>query len=217
MAFSGFTGSDLPALLDDFNRANNASLGSNWDEAIGGGAFGLWEIESNQAKAGGSLGWGDLALWDPTSFTVPGLAFDIVDIGGDFSIAPLFDSASASPYILYLVAGPAVDLYLGATDVGGFSLSASFVDGDQIGVRADDTGSAVTFTVYRRAGGSGSWSSLGSGSPSTYAAGPYRLGIGSYGDSAARVDNFRGEEITAPSGGTPADDVPRFIRGRGAA
>ena len=84
MTFTGFTGSNLPALRDDFNRADNILLGAPWREADAVSGNGL-QILSNQVAGIAGL---NSAYYAGISDNHIGFAFTIATMSAvDYDVA----------------------------------------------------------------------------------------------------------------------------------
>lgn len=220
MTFTGFTGSNLPALRDDFNRADDVVLNAGgtlpWREGSDDGGANL-QITSNQIA---SLTTGlNVAFWDGIESNHIGWAFTIpVFSATAYAVAGCLVTADAgngvNPIELYFVAANSIEIwYDNATLVTTMALSASFASGDQIGFDVEDSGTSIIYKVFRRAGAAGSWVQVGS---HTHAAagrdGPWDPGFG-MDSTTVRYDDFYAEAITA---GGAAATPQMMLTGAGA-
>lgn len=210
MTFTGFTGTNLPALLDDFNRADTVTI------ATGGPA--AWREGSDDAGTGCSLVSNQIApsvaglqaaFYDGIESNHIGFAFKIATFSATtYSLAGCAVTADASngvnPIEFYFVAANSIEVwYDNATLKNTMSLSASFASGDQIGFDCEDTGANNVYKVFRRAASAGNWTQVGSYTDvGSGRSGPWDPGFGFYDVTTARVDDFYAEAITA--GGAPA-------------
>ncbi len=190
MAFSGFTegGTELPALRDDFNRADSPTPGLSWNEPLFSGV-GTLQILSNQLTiqevAGGGIYWGsdeasaDLAV----SYTISVL--DTVSVNSQISLflrmpsaeLPLDGSGAGEDY--YRVSAQQTDpnssifVYEAIDGVQGSALtpttgsqtiSGAFAANDKIGVtiKEDGGGNTIIETWWWNADGANTWTKVGS-------------------------------------------------------
>lgn len=206
MAFSGFTGSNLPTLRDDFNRADNAVLGDPpWREGDAFAGF-TCQILSNQV-APGAAGL-QIAQYRGIAATHNGMVvtlstFSVTAYAHVFNI--LQQNTTAAPIELFTVAANSIEVWYDNTTLKGtISLSASFATGDQVGVEVDRPGADNIYTIHRRAGAAGNWAQVGTFTDTASArSGPFDMGIGFFDNTTARFDDFYAEEITAAAGGSP--------------
>lgn len=206
MTFTGFTGSNLPALRDDFNRADSADLSNGgaipWREGSDDSAD-FNEVISNRAAPNYTAL--ATAYWDGIESTHIGFAFTIaVADATAYAIAGAIVTPDAGngvdPIEYYLVGslGTIEMWYSNGVLMGTSTLSASFASGDQIGFDIEDTGPDIVAKFFRRAGGAGSWVQVGSITDAAAArSGPWDPGFGFFGITTARIDDFYAEAITA--------------------
>lgn len=187
------------AVLDDFNRSNSSSLGSNWSNSLG---FGI-NASTLNARQGGQTNW------SATTFGANQEAFfTFVDIsptaseqslilkasGGTSLIKSVYDRANSQVVIKTL--DPTNGLVVQNTFAG-----VSFVSGDQFGAWALSDG---TVSVYKNGVLIGS-TNVTSGAtpwPMTLAQGGGNIGVEFIGTqnnntNDARVDNFGGGDVVA--------------------
>jgi hypothetical protein len=214
---SPFTGTYLPALIDDFNRADSISLGGSWTE----GSFGPWgdvtQIVSNLLTSNAGPGIEGAAYNSSTSALEIAVSLDFTtwatgartDSAGlvvrttaaDAGYAVTVDDAAAGndKYNVYRTTAGALDATLAATQDTG----AVFANGDLLGLYVYDNGSQVQLILYRAASGGGAWSQIGTYTDSVAGrkSGPYYPGV-MLGENAANgltTDNFRAEAVVATS------------------
>jgi hypothetical protein len=194
--FYGFYGSDLPALRDDFDRANGA-LGGAW--AVG--LFDPLAIDTNQAAptAGGenAMWWGGDQGYDV------GIAYTITNLAAvDYAAYVLVWSLVAHGYQVYLLNGGAnYEIYRDFSLLkSSTALGQTFASGDQIGLRVTNLGADNRFRLYRRAAASGSWSValLDFTDVAAVPLPPFYGGLGMYGSLLGRSDDFRFEQVSPP-------------------
>ncbi len=201
MAFTGFgSGANgTPALLDDFNRADNVSLGASWSEQ----AAATMEIVSNAVKivAGSSSQW---AYWSALASSDLGSSITIATLSAvDFDpVVAAFvrdaDPTTDGAQYMFYVRSPrtTIDVYRGTGVFDhAISLSATVTVADKIGVRCTDSGTTVSFQVWRDSGAG--WVQIGSSSAVTRLAGPYRPGFGIYNNTTTVMDDFKAEAVSA--------------------
>lgn len=209
MTFTGFTGSNLPALLDDFNRADNVSLSSGGPAAWREGsddAGALMSIVSNRVgpDAANATNLAS-AFYDGIESNHIGFAFTMPVIdGADYAIAGCVVTADAgngiNPIEFFFTSGfDTIEVYYdNSTLEATVALSATFVNGDQAGFDVEDTGADNVYKFYRRAAAAGSWSLVGTHTDTAAArGGPWDPGFGFYAFTTARIDDFYAEAITA--------------------
>lgn len=205
-------------LLDDFNRANNVSLGANWTEGTNGKNANA-EIVSNAITSTGTpssicayTGSGTITgLWlaVETSMTLPTRDASTDRLGLAFTKV----SNTAIGYHME------VDDHSGATDVGitfwndntGLQMGSTIVatgygipvTGYLQGAVAHDTGSQVDLEFWLNTGGTWTRVATMTASGGDYIAGPYypafRVKYATEG-----LDNFKAADATPAGGGTSA-------------
>lgn len=213
-------------LLDDFNRANNPSLGASWSEGVIGSTTRA-EISSNQVTtsgAGGSSACAYIAGDSPIgnniamNATVTGFgisaATDILGLAATkvsdttkgYRIE--FDnSASPSDTVVHFVnsSGTAFATVT-CVGMGGFSV------GDITGLVVRDTGSASPLEFWLNRGGTWTLYASTTATGGDYVAGPYYPGIRVKYDTDF-LDDFGAGLVSVPSS---SDDPPIGFLGRGA-
>ncbi len=210
MTFTGFTGSNLPAFRDDFNRADNVIITAAgtipWREGSDDGGTGL-QITSNQIAA--SSGALNVAFWDGIEDNHIGWAFTISTFSATaYAVAGCLVTADAgngvNPIELYFVAANSIEIwYDNSTFVTTMGLSASFASGDQIGFDVEDSGTSIIYKVFRRAAAAGNWAQVGSYTHTGAGRdGPWDPGFG-MSSTTVRYDDFYAEAITVSSAATP--------------
>lgn len=203
-------------LIDNFNRADSATLGGSWTE--GGTSFGTaLEIVSNAVKivAGAAE---NTAYWTGLSGNDMCAAFTIPTLSAvDFDPLPIFvTTASAALGWQFYLRSPRNSVEVWRLTGGVFdttiSLSQTFVAGDAICARVVDNGSTVTGYVYRQAGATGAWVEVGTAVFAGRDAGPFYPGIGIYDNTTTVLDNFyagAGSPVVPVTSGPPI--LPRMM------
>lgn len=201
MTFTGFSGASLPALRDDFNRADSGLLGGSWREADDVSGNGL-EVFSNQVRC--NTAGLNSAYWDGIEDNHIGFAYTMAVFDATaYNLAGCVVTADAgngiNPIEFYFVAANSIEIwYSNGTFEGTISLSASFASGDQIGFDCEDQGADNVYKVFRRAAAAGSWAQVGTYTDTASAVGgPWDPGFAITGIIAARYDDFYAEAITA--------------------
>lgn len=209
------------SLLDDFNRANNASLGANWSEGVIGTTTRA-EISGNQVTTAGSGGSSCCAYTTGPSgnniamtATVTGFLVSAADDNLGHCAAKVsdttqgyrieYDSRSGDNITHFIRTDGTVIASVTCTGMGAIAV------GDITGLIVNDNGSTalLEFWLFR----SGTWTLYASatGSGASYIAGPYYPGIRVKYDTDF-LDNFGGANVVT----SPGDDPPIGILGRGA-
>jgi hypothetical protein len=198
--FSGFSGTALPVLRDTFTRGDGP-LTNPWY---------IGELPSNvqvlSNKAAPITGGENAAWLSGVSSADLGLSFKIdtlpsYDYGIYAHIASMTGNAKHCYQIYLLAGGTQYEIYqYTGQKVAPTALGATFATGDEMGVRITKIATGNRIRVYRRAGGSGSWSAalVDWTDTSPVPTAPFFGGIGSYGGSTARIDDFRAEKVTYP-------------------
>lgn len=219
MTFTGFTGSNLPALLDDFNRADNVLLTAGgpaaWREGADDGGTGL-QVASNQI-ASGAAGL-QVAYYSGISDNHIGFAFTIATMtAGDYDVCGAIVTPDGgngfNPIEFYFTTGGTkIEVwYDNGTLKNTMTLGVTFVSGDQIGFDCEDTGADNVYKVFRRAGAAGSWSQVGTYTDAgSGRGGPWDPGFG-MGSTSPRFDDFYAEAITVAAALDPGRMNARHI------
>jgi hypothetical protein len=194
--FYGFYDTDLPALRDDFDRADGA-LGGAWSV----GLFGPLTIDTLLAAP--TTGGENAMWWGGDQGYDVGIAFTLTTLAAvDYAAYVFVWSLVAHGYQVYLLNGGAnVEIYRDFTEVKhSTALGQTFVSGDQLGVRVTSVGADNRFRVYRQAGASGPWSGalLDWYDLAAVPTPPFYGGLGLFGSLLGRNDNFRFEQVSAP-------------------
>lgn len=208
------------SLLDDFSRSDAADLGANWSTAPFFAGDSEVGITSDAANTSGTPNGGG-AVWLPDAFTGPcevwckfhgpvgapslwmyaqhenvgggatptGYNLEAERSGGDFVQLTVYNGSSGS-------------------GLGAFDLGTPFTDGDGFGLSSDGAG---TFTAW--AFQSGTWSSLGTFTDSSYTAGDIGLGFDDYDLAPDGITAFgggfaSGGSTDGPGGATIGDAPP---------
>jgi hypothetical protein len=192
-----------PQPLDNFNRANAATLGPNWT------ATGTFNVNANQARI---MGLGGLAVWNPTSFGPNQEAyFTFVQAGaGVMGLALKSNGTGASASRIEVIYTPLVNTVQVRTiaPVQGtvtrltINLSPGLSSGHRLGARLTSDG---TVTVYRATSATAAFTAVGSVNvasgatpwPAAYVQGGGQIGAAGAGlfltnALSARFDNFGG-------------------------
>lgn len=180
------------SLLDDFNRANAATLGANWSTGVESGYSDL-NILSNQAYAPtGTEGnvWG-------TQFAADQEAWVTVNALPASSIARLYarvQNPGTGSLNCYAVEMDPTGGYLVKFVAGGSTFIGSggfgFSPGDKVGISC--IGTSITYYVYS----GGSWASQDVVVDSSVSGAGY-IGLDSH-NSATRFDDFGGGALPGP-------------------
>lgn len=212
VTFTGFTGTNMPAFRDDFDRANSATLGLSWRE--GDDVMGS-DLRINGNDVDAITAGFHSAYWDGIESNHVGFAFTIIFADQNYDVCGAVVTADAGNgvnpiYFHYTALGAAIEIYydnsvLEAT----VALSETFVNTDVIGIEVKDAGSDNVYKIFRRAGGTGNWSQVGTHTDTSAArGGPWDPGFGlAGGATGATVDNFWAEEVTS------AEAEPRRVAG----
>ncbi len=195
------------SVLDDFNRADSASMGANWTGALWSGEADL-DIVSNQAKT--VTGTWNSAYWNPASFGPDCEVFcewranrvllnlRCVNIGaGTLDGYEAGVSAAVNALVIFRTDNE-VGTQLGA----GFA--QAFTAGDLIGFEA--VGSSLS--VYYKAA-AGSWTLVGTETDGAYSAAG-RIGLEV--NAAGILDDFGGGTVVVVPAQTDAPETLRVIQ-----
>lgn len=196
------------SVLDTYDRADNASLGANWTNAIFTGDLSA-RIVSNQK--GGNSDTADnynSAYWNVSTFGPNCEIYETISVegfGGTFGGGREFmarltgldgtpsgystfgNGNGDSTWGIYRYDNGVATL-LGAT------ITQAIVDGDAVGIEVNGS----TITLYFKAA-AGSWTSLGTRTDSTYTGAGNIGAILQQSGAAARADNFGGGTIVTTS------------------
>jgi uncharacterized repeat protein (TIGR01451 family) len=179
-------------VLDPFNRANAANLGSSWDFAVAS-----ITVNSNQAFCTGlSCVLGGTAYWNGGFGTAQAAALTIANatINGDGVLLKVGGGSRTVPTSWVRVRVNGGNVTVDTTTNGGLSygnstnLAASFANGNTLEALIDDTG---TVYVWKVAGTTTTL--IGSASTGTNFTGNGRIGLQL--PSGARVDDFAGGSV----------------------
>jgi hypothetical protein len=191
----------IPTLtvLDNFNRANANTLGSNWNQLTLLGTAAIRVLDTTPANTGTGLANANLAgaaFWtNGTTFGAKqAAAFTIANatVNGDSLILKASGVAAgvAQSYVRVTVTGTQVLVQsvtnFGITVVTNATLAATFANGDTLTALVDATG---TVNVWKTTGATTTYV----GSATTTFTGTGRTGIQL--QSGARVDNFAGGNV----------------------
>lgn len=199
---------DALAVIDDYNRADAATLGANWSsEPLNNGAA-MPAIVTNRAMSQGAFSsvaaWYNAATFGPdveVAHTLPVAGSQYVYLFVRLT-DPSASANTADGYALELV-NTAMNIYRQDNAVGtalGAEQTVTFPSsGDRLGFEANGS----TLQAHRH---TGSWATYGaSRSDATYAAEGY-VGWGSYEDVRTRAhDDFSAGTITASGSGSASN------------
>lgn len=200
-------------ILDDFNRANETPITTNWTTPAmtGDGAINL---ASNQLSGGAGFfnAYYDVATYGP-DLEVFATTADIPGVGESMSVFCFMADAGTTPdgYCVRLFGGASHTGEIRILNNGSTSLLLSlgtlttFIAGDKLGMAR--IGGIVEAWAYQ----SGAWSKLGGVLDTTYV-GTATLALEMNG-SRPRWDDFGGGRVV---GAASADDPPIGFLGRGA-
>ncbi len=177
------------SVLDDFNRADGPP-GANWTSPVYLDS-GLFEIVSNTATPVTGLKGG---YWNPSTFGPGDEVFMDIPTRGSSTISIFIDidPIPQNGYRLACTVTPTQQILRidgGSETQIGATQTVAIASGDSIGI-SHESGGAIEAWVKQ-----GSWSSLTSGSDTTYSSG--RIGLMGFGVTQF-YDNFGGGNISAP-------------------
>lgn len=215
------------SLLDDFTRANNASLGANWTEAVNG-KTNRAEIISNAVSVTGTgassinayTGAGAVSsTWVAVRATAAAVAAATTDTCG-LGVTKVSDTTkgyhaevdTTGTDVGVTFWNDSLGTQIGSVDVAtGYGQLAA---GNDQGFVAHDTGTQtdLEFWILK----SGTWTQVATQSATggDYIAGPYYASLRTK-YSTESIDNFQAAALTAPPGGSSSGPIRAMLMGVG--
>ena len=194
-------------VLDDFNRVNAFTLGTNWSQIVLGGQAAL---RTNTNQAASVLSFGNYAYWNaPALGSTQGAAFTLANspVNGSSLILKATGGSATAPQSFIRVRtvttnpGSVVVETTSNAGFGAFTNTGTFASG---GLASGDTITAVANTdgsvdVWKTTGTT--TTHLGRSNAAAGFVGGGRIGMQL--PNVARVDNFAGGNVTSSAGASP--------------